>query len=177
MKKLFLTLPIIFTLIGCSTTIPVNYVPSPSIRGTGDVEVGKFVYAPYERNEVKANQFQSATAAIGATYLSENVSDLIEQSLNKELLAAGFSTEPTTKLKISGTVDKLLFDWIGFVEMDMYLDVTYTISKNGNPLVTKKVSSHKALPKMPGYDSEAIRSTIADNISKLLLDLRKDKLL
>ena len=85
MKKLFLTLPIIFTLIGCSTTIPVNYVPSPSIRGTGDVEVGKFVYAPYERNEVKANQFQSATAAIGAMYLSENVSDLIEQSLNNYL--------------------------------------------------------------------------------------------
>lgn len=177
MKKLFLTLPIIFTLIGCSTTIPVNYVPSPSIRGAGEVEVGKFAYAPYERKEVKANQFQSATAAIGAMYLSENVSDLMEQSLNKELLASGFSTGPTNNLKISGTVDKLLFDWIGFVEMDMYLDVTYNISKNGNLIGTKKISSHKALPKMPGYDSEAIRATIADNISKLLLEMRKEKLL
>ena len=93
------------------------------------------------------------------------------------MLAAGFSTEPTTGLKISGTVDRLLFDWTGFTEMDMYLDVSYSISKNGNQINIKKISSHKALPKMPGYDSEAIRSTISDNISKLLIDLRKDKLL
>jgi len=177
MKKLCLALPILLSLVGCSTTIPVNYVPSPSIKGSGNVEVGKFIYAPYERKQVKANQFQSVSVAIGAMYLSENVSDLVEQSLNKELLAAGFSTEPTTGLKISGTVDRLLFDWTGFTEMDMYLDVSYSISKNGNQINIKKISSHKALPKMPGYDSEAIRSTISDNISKLLIDLRKDKLL
>lgn len=177
MKKLLVSLPILLALVGCSTTIPVNYVPSPSIRGSGDIEVGKFTYIPYTKNEVKANQFQSASVAIGAMYLAENVSDLLEQSLTKELLAAGFSTDKVADLKISGEVNKFLYDWIGIVEMDLYLDVKYTISKNGNIIKTLDISSHKALPKTPGYDSEAIRSTIADNISKLLLELRKNKII
>lgn len=176
MKKLLVSLSILLALVGCSTTIPVNYVPSPSIRGSGDIEVGKFTYIPYTKNEVKANQFQSASGALGAMYLAENVSDLLEQSLTKELLASGFSTEKNANLQISGEVNRFVYDWIGFTEMDMYLDVKYQISKNGNTIKTLDISSHKALPKVAGYDSEAIRATIADNISKLLIELRKNKI-
>lgn len=170
-------LGLVLLATGCSTTIPVNYVASPAIKGSGPVQAGSFSYAPAERGEVRQNQFQSAQMSMGSMYLAENVSDLLKQSLRKELIAAGFDPDGTTDIQISGVVEKFLYDWIGFVEMDMYLDVKYTVTRNGNIIHEQTIRSHKALPKAPGYDSEAIRTTISDNLTKLMLELRAKKII
>lgn len=166
----------LLTLVGCST-VPVNYVASPSIRGTGAVTTGEFSYAPADRGEVRPNQYQSSTVSIGSMYLSENVSDLIKQALRKELIAAGFDPDDTSGVQISGVVEKFLYDWVGLFEMDMYLDVKYTVTSGGNLVYTGVIRTHKALPKAPAYDSEATRATISDNLTQLLLELRQRKII
>lgn len=161
---------------GCSTTLPVNYVASPSLKGSGTVAVGKFEYVAFENGDRDANQFQKVVS-IGEMYIDKDVSKLMAGALNKELIASGFTVENTGDLKISGDIDKFLYDWTGFTETDMYLDVTYKVTKSGKPVYSKSLKSHKALPKMPGFESEAIRGLLSDNIDQLFSDLRDENLL
>ncbi|MDO5639728.1 MAG: hypothetical protein Q4G28_07645 [Neisseria sp.] len=178
MKRLFTAVVVAAVLAGCSTTVPVNYVPSPSMRGEGAVSVGQFVYAPAQRGEVKPNQFQpSPGGALGSMYLSETVDELLKDALVKELIAAGFNPEDTSGLQITGTVDRFIYDWVGFVEMDMYMDVSYTVKKGDEVVYQGVKKTHKALPKAVGYDSVAVNSVLSDNISQLLRDLRSKKLI
>lgn len=178
MKRLLTAIAVATVLVGCSSTVPVNYVPAPSMRGEGAVSVGQFVYMPAQRGDVQANQFQpSPNGALGAMYLSENVDELLKDALVKELIAAGFNPEDASGLQITGTVDRFIYDWVGFVEMDMYMDVSYTVTR-GNEVVYQAVKkTHKALPKAPGYDSIAVNSVLSDNINQLLRDLRSKQLI
>ncbi|WP_445115109.1 hypothetical protein [Acinetobacter sp. WZC-1] len=58
MKNLILAALVGFgiALSGCSTTMPINYVASPTIKGQGDVGVGVFKYIPADKGLVKANE-------------------------------------------------------------------------------------------------------------------------
>ena len=162
-----------FILSGCSTTMPINYIASPTIKGGGDVALGDFKYIPYEQGMVKANQFQKATAAIGTMYMSDNADTLLKSSLTKELIAAGFNPSQNANIKISGDVQKFLYNWIGLVEVDFYLDIDYKVIKDGQEVYHNTIRTHKASPKAMGAtDSEAVRSAISSNIGELLQDLR-----
>ncbi len=167
MKKALMT---IFALVltACSTTTPVNYVAAPvQTFENSQVSVGEFDYAPAQRGEVKQNEFQRAKLAIGQLYISENVGDLIQTSLKKELIASGVKINNGSSVKITGTVEKFLFDWIGYVEVDFYLDVRYVITKNGKKVFDDVISTHQAAPKTTLNDPEMVRQAINKNITKL----------
>ena len=175
--KFLPVLGVVLLLVGCSTTIPVNYVASPMLRGQGVVKVDKTSYAPAERGEVAANQFQSVSGALGEVYTDESVPDLIKHSLQKELVAAGFDPEGPDGVVINAQVEKFLFDWTGFSEMDLYLDVRYTVMKDGQTVYDSIVRTHKALPKAMGAESEGVRTTISSNIAELLMALRAKQII
>ena len=165
-------------LSGCSTTMPINYVASPTIKGQGDVGVGVFKYLPAEKGLVKSNEFQKPSAAIGTMYMSDNADALLKSSLTKELIAAGFNPNDNAEITINGDIKQFLYDWIGFVEVDFYLDVEYTVTKNDQVIYKKIIKTHKASPKaMGGTDSEAVRSAISTNIGELLQDLKTQKII
>lgn len=177
MKKIVL-LGLMALLGGCSTTMPINYVASPSIRGQGDIAVGKFQYIPAQKGLVKKNEFQKPSAAIGTMYMSDNADALLKSSLTKELIAAGFNPNDNAEITINGDIKQFLYDWIGFVEVDFYLDVEYTVTKNDQVIYKKIIKTHKASPKaMGGTDSEAVRSAISTNIGELLQDLKSQKII
>lgn len=163
-------------ITGCSTTLPVSYVASPSLKGTGAVAVGKFDYVAFENGDRDANQFQKVVS-IGEMYIDKDVSKLMAGALNKELIASGFTVENTGDLRISGDIEKFLYDWTGFTETDMYLDVNYKVTKSRALVYSKLLKSHKALPKIPGFEPEAIRGLLSDNIDQMLNDLRDQSLL
>lgn len=180
MKKLLIAGMMGFGLVlgGCSTTMPINYVASPTIKGQGDVGVGVFKYIPYEKGLVKANEFQKPSAAIGTIYMSDKADVLLKSSLTKELIAAGFNPDQNADIQISGDVQKFEYDWIGFIEVDFYLDVDYSVTKGGQVIYKNTIKTHKASPKAMGAtDSEAVRSAISSNIGDLLQDLRAKKIL
>lgn len=174
--RILLVLLTCFIVSGCSTTLPVNYVASPSLKGEGVVSVGKINYLAYDKGERDANQFQKVTS-IGEMYIDKDVSQLVTGALNKELIASGFTVVRQGDVVISGDIQKFLYDWTGFTETDMYLDVSYLVTKDGKLVYSKLLKSHKALPKVPGFESEAIRGLLSDNIDQLLTDLRGESFL
>ncbi|WP_368561477.1 hypothetical protein [Acinetobacter baumannii] len=178
MKKFLAAGLLSLGLVGCSTTMPINYIASPSIRGQGEIAVGRFQYTPAQQGLVKKNEFQKPSAAIGTMYMSDNADVLLKSSLTKELIAAGFNPKENAELKISGDIQQFLYDWIGFIEVDFYLDVEYTVTKNDQVIYKKLIKTHKASPKaMGGTDSEAVRSAISTNIGELLQDLKSQKII
>ncbi|WP_314295920.1 hypothetical protein [Acinetobacter schindleri] len=180
MKRLLIVGVVGFGLVlgGCSTTMPINYVASPTIKGQGDVGVGVFKYLPAEKGLVKSNEFQKPSAAIGTMYMSDKADVLLKSSLTKELIAAGFNPNQNADVQISGDIQRFEYNWIGFVEVDFYLDVDYSVTKNGEQIYKNTIKTHKASPKAMGNtDSEAVRSAISSNISDLMQDLRSKKVL
>lgn len=172
---LILTLAITGALLAaCSTTIPVNYVPSSIMRGSGQVSVGRFRYLPAERGAVAPDQFQKASAAIGVIHLSEPAAELIRTALRKELVAAGLSVSQGTSPIIEGDIQRFLYDWIGFVEVDFYLDIDFRIVRNGKVAFAYNARAHKRAPKSAAQaqDSEAIRSSISQCIDDFFLAAR-----
>ena len=165
-------------LSGCSTTMPINYVASPTIKGQGDVGIGVFKYTPADTGLVKANEFQKPSAALGTMYMSEDADKLLKSSLTKELIAAGYNPNSDASTQISGEIQRFEYNWIGFVEVDFYLDVDYSVKVDGQEKYQKTIRTHKASPKaMGGTDSEAVRSAISTNIGELLQDLKSKKIL
>lgn len=144
MKKILF---IAFFVVGCSTSIPVNYIPAPVIRGNSDVSIGSVNYIPAIKGKIKENEFQKATGAIGSIYTTISISSIIKNSFQKELLAVGFSVED-------------------FAELNIDINIfTYT-SK-----------AHQVAPKIMNSDSEAIKSVISSAFSDFLLSARKNHIL
>lgn len=176
MKKLFI-LMLSFYLFGCSTSLPINYVPAPSIRGNGDVFVNNVTYQPFTDKKVKANETQKARGAIGTIYISGDISDIVKKSFQKELTAAGYDLNELANLQINLTINKFLYDWIGFVEVDFYIDITYTVVKNGSEIMKFVSTEHQAAPKTMTADSEAIRAALSSSFNNFLVEARKNKIL
>jgi len=163
----------IFTLFltACSTTYSVNYIPAASIKGSGQVTVGTVHYLPFDQGEVDANQFQKAPGAIGDSYTSEPIPKLIKTALHKELIAGGFSVEPNAEIVIEAAVTRFLYDWLGFSEVDFYLDIDFKILKDGTLLFTHKTSAHKKAPKtVMAQRTETIRAAISNCIDDFFLE-------
>lgn len=177
MKKFLFICLIAFFVSGCSTSIPVNYIPAPVIRGNSDVNIGSVNYIPAIKGKIKENEFQKATGAIGSIYTTIPISSIIKNSFQKELLAAGFSVEDFADLNIDINIDKFLYDWRGIVEVDFYLDMTFTVTKNGINVFTYTSKTHQAAPKTMNSDSEAIKSVISAAFSDFLLSARKNHIL
>lgn len=177
MRKLLLVGFLSSVVYGCSSTIPINYVASPVIRGNGDIAVGKFIYSPALAGVVKHNQYQSATVSLGTMYLSEDANKLIEGAIKKELIASGFNVDNKADIVITGDITRFLYDWVGVVEVDFYLDVNYTVTKNGSVVFKDVIKTHKASPKNINQDSEATRAVVSENISLLFESLRDRKIL
>lgn len=178
MGKVFALLGILF-ISGCSTSIPVNYVPAPIIKGEGDITVGTVNYIPAIQGKVKQNQMQKATGAIGNIYTTVPVPEIVKKALQKELTAAGFTVNEASDTQIDISIDKFLYDWIGFVEVDFYTDMTFTVTKQGIEVAKYEVKAHQAAPKTPSMstDSEAIKSTLSTAFTDFMLEMRNKKVL
>jgi hypothetical protein len=162
---------------GCATTLPVHYVPSASIRGSGNVSIGTFRYVPADEGKMAPNEFQKACAGIGKVSLSQPVSELIQTSLRKELIVSGFDVDASAPLVIEGDIERFKYDWIGIVEVDFYLDITFRIYSAESCVLTFRASSHQKAPKTMNQDTEAIRAAISQCFSDMLLEARAKRIL
>lgn len=177
MRNLWIILFFTFFISGCSTSIPINYVPSPMIKGDGDLFVGDTVYTPSLQGKVKDNETQKATGAIGNIYTTTPISEIVKKSFQKELISAGFSINDLSETVIDITVDKFLYDWVGVVEVDFYIDLTFVVKKRGEKIMKYSVKSHQAAPKTMHMDSEAIKAALSSAFSEFLLEARSRKVL
>jgi len=173
--RILAVLVVSLMLSACSTTLPINYVPSTSVRGTSPVKVSAFRYLPAEQQLVAPNQFQKYPVSIGEIYLGEDVSHLVESAVRKELSYAGYQLNDSADVIVSGDVSRFYYDWTGFVEVNFEVGIAFRVTKNGKVALESTTFSHQKAPKGTGLaqNPEAIRAAISDCIDQFLSEARK----
>lgn len=171
MRTIFTTVAVLL-LSACSTTLPLNYIPSTSVRGDANVTTASFRYVPAENGEVAPNQFQKNSASIGQIYTGTDIATFVETSLKKELSYAGFKLDGSNPLIISGDVTHFYYGWLGFTEVDFEIKIEFTITKEGAEVFKYTALSHQKAPKTMAQDPEAIRAALSACIDDFLTQAR-----
>lgn len=127
----------------------------------------QFSYLPAEAGEVSHNQFQKAVS-IGQMYLNDDVENIIEKALKKELAYAGFNIDDESNTRIDADVTRFYYDWTGFFEVDFEVGVTFYLSRNGELEMKHESFSHIKAPKALNSEPEAVRSAISECIDDFL---------
>ena len=138
MKKLFgICLMGVFSLwlTGCAGTLPTNsYEPQNFIRTSGEIEVGKFKYLPFENGKTKKpNQIQNS--AIGSIYISTNVADFVQRGTALELEKSGILLNANSPYRLEADIILLKAEDIGY-SVNWEYSIKYKIVKKSDGTVT-----------------------------------------
>lgn len=161
-------------LMGCSSTLPVNYAPSNISRGSGIVDVKQFVYAAARDRGLAQNEPEEK--GLGTIYLSPDIPTLISDAVRKELRLSGYELDTNASNVIGGVIENFSYDWVGLSTQSIDIKINFQVDSNGRRL-SKIISSHKEAPKAPGYETEAIKAAISDCIQRFLNEVHKERIL
>ncbi len=182
MRRFFLcALAIIFTFgAGCAVQLPTNsYTPQNYVRTSGKVDMGNFVYLPFNNGKVKkANQIYNTAA--GQMYIATDVADYVKRGTALELEKSGIQLTAASPIRLDANVVEFTADDLGY-SVEWIYKVQYIIvdrasdaklfdktfspapkkgGKFGNPIDYANVVSDMVLA---GYDM-FIRDTEAKRI-------------
>lgn len=166
--SVFIIFVLSLLLASCSATLPIAYTPSNLISGTGTVSVSRFSYTAARKGQIAPNQPEKNPSGIGDIYLSEEIETLFTDAVRKELRFSGYRLADSVPTSISGTIDRFYYDWVGFTTQSVDLVVTFAVDKDGKGVFSQTITSHKEAPKAPGYETEAIKSSISECIQRFL---------
>lgn len=174
MIRYIITIAIGLLLSGCSTTVPLNYIPASSIRGESQVNVALFRYLPADAGKVAPNQFQKNPSSLGEMFTSTEVASFVMTALKKELAYSGFRPGTAHALIISGDVTRFYYDWLGFSEVDFEIGIDFKITQDGKEVFRHSAFSHQKAPKSESMsqDSEAVRAAVSACIDDFLAEAR-----
>lgn len=126
MRNLFFIVAVGVLLSGCSGTIPVGYETQSYVKiDGGRAAMGEFAYAPADAGDVETNQLQNT--AVGSIYIAEDVSQYVKRATALEMQNAGLTVEESAPLVVTGKVNKLELDDLGY-SVDWTYSVTYTVT-------------------------------------------------
>ena len=166
-KHTILFLTVVF-FVGCTATLPVNYAPSNLTQGSGSIAVNQFVYAAARDGKLPPNQPEEH--GIGTILLSQDIATLFSDAVRKELRFSGYDLSTSASVTIGGIIDRFSYDWVGFSTQSVDVSVVFQVHRAGKEVYLRKITSHKEMPKAPGYETEAIKSAISDCIQQFLAD-------
>ena len=127
MKKLILLLSLT-VLWGCTSIEITSYTPKLLIDGTGDLNVTRFLYEPYEEGLLKQNQIDTG-AGLNPIYTVDAVDDYVKNALMKELKFIGYHLQNTASLEISGVIQEFSCDYVGFGPIHSNVKIEFAINE------------------------------------------------
>lgn len=107
---------------------------------------------------------------MGTVYLSQDISSLFTDAVRKELRFSGHTLSESASSTIGGVIDRFSYDWVGFLTQRVDIAVSFQVRRGGQVVYSRTLTSHKEAPKAPGYETEAIKSAMADCIQQFLED-------
>jgi len=162
MFRLFALVSLV-VLVGCETFSP--YEPGVEVSNAdGNVAVGEFTYAPYERGDWRYDRGPfSSTASVGPDDLQSTnagskirlevpVSEFVAEAVEKELHHVGYTVDPDAATRIVGVVERIHRTMIhkdkriGVKVIDWTAVIGYTVVKDGETVFTTTVHSMLELP-------------------------------
>ena len=160
---------VLFLIAGCSIKATLPYTPVSTSEINAQFEVENFSYIPPDK-KLKPNQVQNTAA--GSLYLTDNIDVFFTNDVKRELRQSEISLKPTGQCKMSGKLEQLLIDDLGY-SVTYVSDATYTVTGPDNNTIynsTKSVNftSSKFVDATVFFAN--VNKVIADNILQMLND-------
>ncbi|WP_295451192.1 hypothetical protein [uncultured Pseudophaeobacter sp.] len=179
MRKV-LSILALLVVSACSGTLPASYTPQTfvSLPGTR-AAVGDFNYLPSDEGKVQSNQIQNT--AIGNVLIGEDVAVYVRRATALELQKGGTRVDANNGKVISGQVNKILADDLGYSVRWSY-SVTYTVSnRSSGAQVFQK--TYEAKPRKTGKFSQpadfvaVFNAMITDGIEQFMSEVKRTRVL
>lgn len=154
-------------VVGCTTTQPnviTNYQARSISEIYGNTVVSRFNYNT--QDNIAENQIPNT--AIGNIYLDKPVGEFYADAMRRELRASGVSLNNSMECLISGEVNLLRVEDLGF-EADIYADVSYKVTHKDEVLYELK-DVRTELKVFKGGALTSVYQVVALNIKNILED-------
>lgn len=153
-------------LVGCASTVPINYAPSSVLTASGTTQVAAFGYAPAQAGKVKSNQVRNT--AVGNIYFEKDVSAIMRDAVFAELRFVGVKVGSEGNV-LSGDIEEFLIDDLGY-SVDWTLRVRYTVKDASGKVVYEQVKNTQRNTNKFANVFGALNETIKLNVEEIIKD-------
>lgn len=162
---------------GCPHVISLDYVPSNSYVGQGQVGVDRFEYLPFKRGELGARHVEVNPQAAGRFYLSQTVPEFFTDALKRELIHSGYQVVPSAAQSISGVIERFYYNPVDAQEASIELIVQYVVRNQEKEIYTQSVKVVRKMSKSLLAVSQLIHTATRESIHQFLTGAREAKVL
>ncbi|BCA54568.1 hypothetical protein W02_17080 [Nitrospira sp. KM1] len=113
---------------GCPRILYLNYQPSTSVRGSGEVQVDTFVYAGHPTGLMKRKEVESSGSDSEALFLSQDIAVFFTNAVKDELTFAGYTVQSSAARVVSGTIKQFYLEYVGAQDQHFQLDVDFHVT-------------------------------------------------
>ena len=164
-------------LSACPQVISLDYSPSTSLKGQGQIRVDSFLYAAAKSDGLRAKEIESNPEALGTFYMSQDIAALFTDAVKSELQFAGYEVAPDHDRIVTGVVEHFYYNWAGTDEKTFELEVTYTIRSRDSIVYGQTFRSLQRRPKALVTGGAMMKSAIKDCIEQFIRGAQEAKVL
>jgi uncharacterized lipoprotein YajG len=130
-------------LTGCPRVLYLDYQPSASITGSGDVRIDAFTYAGHPTGLMRKKEVESGEQDPEVLYLSQDIGEFFAAALTKELRRAGYEVNPNSSKAVSGTIEQFYLDYVRQHDQLFKIETTFRVARDGAPPFTTSCRSER----------------------------------
>lgn len=145
--RLALLLLIVPVLAGCVRVISVDYIPDSPYKARGTVRVDRFEYLPAHSGKVGPRHIETNIEGIGRYYMSKEVAVYFAGALKGELTHSGYEVSADAGVSISGTIERLYYDFVDVRDASLELNVRYTVHVGDKEMYAQPTRVFEKTPK------------------------------
>lgn len=142
-KRISLALLAVTVLTGCPRVLYLDYHPSASIKGSGPVRVGVFIYAGHPNGLMRQKEVASGDQDPEVLYLSQDIGEFFAAALKKELALAGYEPGGDSSRAISGTIEQFYLDYVDRHDQLFKIETTFLVVREGAAAFTTSCRSER----------------------------------
>lgn len=153
---------------GCPRVLYLNYQPSTSVKGSGDIQVDRFVYSGHPTGLMKKKELGSSARDPEALYLSRDIAVFFHDALEAELTYAGYDVRPASAREISGRIEEFFLDYVGEEGQRFTVQVSLQVTKKDAPVFNSSCRSDSQRSKDWMQSGSLIERGVRDCIDEFL---------
>jgi hypothetical protein len=155
-------------LAGCPRVISLDYVPSNSLRGQGQLQVETFEYRAPKKGIERPKEMGGDAQEFEVFYLSQDIGTFFTKALKSELVHSGYEIVPTEKVVVSGKVERFYFDYERSEGQVFEIHVSYTVRHDGTTAYSYACDSTQERSTTLTTSGLAIKAGIKDCIERFI---------
>jgi len=166
--KMAVVLAVAILTAGCPRILYLDYQPTTSLKGHGQVQVDPFAYSGHPTGLVKTKEVESSSKDVEALYLSQDIGIFFTNALRGELTFAGYDVQPASPRIISGKIEQFYLDYVGEQDQLFLISATFYVAAKDGTSFTSSCRSSQQQPKYWMKTGLLIKSGITECVEQFL---------